>query len=535
MLAGILAVGLGLRLWSIGHGLPYAYNPDEDLHFVRVAVGMFGDSFNPRYFDNPPGLTYLLYVVFKLVFLAGFPFGSSAPFVAGFAADPTPVFLAGRVTVALLGALVTALVYWAGARYYDGRVGLVAAALLAVAFLPVFYSKQALNDVVTLAPVTVALAACLWVWQRGAARDWALAGAAVGAAAAVKYTAGAMAAVVVLAALLRLLEHRTQWRRTVLGLVGAGATSVAAFLALNPYALLDRTRFLGQLGGQSGHAASAKLGQEDVWGGLYYLWTLTWGFGWLPLLAAGAGAVLALRADHRRAVLLIAFPVLLWLFLGGQGRFFGRWLLPAYPALAVLAGFATVRATDWLAARAASRQAGWRQALLVTATALLAAQGVVSSVHVDLVLARQDTRVEARDWLRRELPAGTKLAAEPVFPEDYLDGGAQAYRLYPVARPRQAYPLRLAPGLIEKYRRGGYCWVVTGSTQRGRALKAGLAGAAAYYRRLERSARQVAVFSPYRPGAARPGFNFDHSFDYYPMAYQRPGPEIIVYRLNDCR
>ena len=39
---------------------------------------------------------------------------------------------------------------------------------MAVAFLPVFYSKHALNDIVTLAPITVALVACLLVYERGA-------------------------------------------------------------------------------------------------------------------------------------------------------------------------------------------------------------------------------------------------------------------------------------------------------------------------------------------------------------------------------
>ena len=84
------------------------------------------------------------------------------------------------------------LAYWAGTRYFERRVGLVAAALMAVAFLPVFYSKHALNDVVTLAPMTVALVACLLVYERGWWFDWALAGAAVGRREATKYTAGAV-------------------------------------------------------------------------------------------------------------------------------------------------------------------------------------------------------------------------------------------------------------------------------------------------------------------------------------------------------
>ena len=66
---------------------------------------------------------------------------------------------------------------------------------MAVAFLPVFYSKHALNDVVTLAPITVALVAL--PARSTSARpgsDWALAGGAIGVATATKYTAGRDAA-----------------------------------------------------------------------------------------------------------------------------------------------------------------------------------------------------------------------------------------------------------------------------------------------------------------------------------------------------
>jgi hypothetical protein len=30
-------------------------------------------------------------------------------------------------------------------------------------------------------------------------------------------------------------------------------------------------------------------------------------------------------------------------------------------------------------------------------------------------------------------------------------------------------------------------------------------------------------------------FSFDFSFNYYPLQYDRPGPEIDVYRLRDCK
>ena len=64
LLIGVLAVGLGLRVWGIRQGLPYAYNADEADHFVPRAVRMFTHGLNPHYFANPPAFTYLLHFLF---------------------------------------------------------------------------------------------------------------------------------------------------------------------------------------------------------------------------------------------------------------------------------------------------------------------------------------------------------------------------------------------------------------------------------------------------------------------------------------
>ena len=41
--------------------------------------------------------------------------------------------------------------------------------------------------------------------------------------------------------------------------------------------------------------------------------------------------------------------------------------------------------------------------------------------------------------------------------------------------------------------------------------------------------------SPFDRGAAPVPFNFDWSFDFYPRAYHRPGPEVTVHRLDTGR
>src|SRR4051794_41613986 len=94
--AGLMLVGLGLRLWGIKSGLPHAYNVDENAHFVPRAIGFFGHTLNPYYFVNPPALSYLFYVVF------GMWFGGGDGAARAYATDPTQVWLAAPVTGALV-------------------------------------------------------------------------------------------------------------------------------------------------------------------------------------------------------------------------------------------------------------------------------------------------------------------------------------------------------------------------------------------------------------------------------------------------
>ena len=87
---------------------------------------------------------------------------------------------------------------------------------------------------------------------------------------------------------------------------------------------------------------------------------------------------------------------------------------------------------------------------------------------------------------------------------------------------------------LDRYREGGWCRVVSTSDQRDRAVNAGLPGAIAHDRRLDRESSAPVVFSPYRPGADPVPLNFDLSFNHLPSAYERPGPVVSIHRLAHC-
>jgi hypothetical protein len=604
-LSAVLVVAFGLRMWGIGQGLPYVYDVDEYGHFVPEAVAMFHHGLNPHYFINPPALTYFLHAVFGVWFgvLLGVLRSGSHPSIAHeYALHPDRFFLVARVTVALLGTASVWLLYLLGARLFDRRVGLLASAVMAVAFLPVFYGHLALNDAPTLLPLTLSLLGAAGVLRRGRMLDYMLAGIGLGLAVATKYTAGVMILPLLAAAVARYLEREPAADRrpepnrrpsvkespqergqtpgarryVVLGVGIAVVAALTAYLIANPYSLLDFHAFRRELEVQSRYTEQSRaswIGGPAQGSFVYYLWSFTWGLGWIPALAALGGALTIWRTDRRAGWMLVPVAVLYLLFLSLQGRYFGRWLLPIFPIACLLAASFALEAAGW-AARAterlragrtgAGRRAARPRVVPAGFTALvviaLVAQGLVYSVHSGLVLSRADTRNLARAWVVKNIPAGARIVVEPVVPNAWLNntGGLGAgharWKKYPTLRvvvnpatgaPESAhrtvelegYESTLSPALIGYYERQGYCWVVSGYAQSGRAFADPnvVPHAIAYYRELARQGEVVYRVSPYNSGANPVKFNFDWTFDFYPLAFHRPGPEMTIYRLRGGR
>ncbi|MDP2711391.1 MAG: glycosyltransferase family 39 protein [Solirubrobacteraceae bacterium] len=551
-IGGVLLLAFLLRIWGNGHGLPYAYNSDENAHFVTRAIGLFGHGWDPNYYVNPPAYTYVVHLV-----LAAW-YGGRVDVSNSFAADPTQIWTIARTVSALLGTLAVWLLYLAASRLVDRRVGLLSAGIFAVAFLPVFYSKLALNDVPTLAGVCLALWGAAGILRDGRLRDYVWAGLGLGLAAATKYTGGIVLLPILAAAGAQFAVAGGR-SGALRGISLVGVLALVSFVVANPYAVLDFASFWDGLTHQadaSGDAAG-KLGLTQDSGYLYYLWSFGWGLGWVPLVFAVGGAV-RLCFDERRLVwMLVPGLVLFVLFMGSQERYFGRWLMPVFPFVCILAAYAAIELADWLGARAAAL----RPTFVAAAIVLLCGQGVVYSLHSGMVLSREDTRNIAREWMVANVPAGTKIVVEPVVPDAWAQdignpspiiSNGNRWNKYPLSRslidPKTGEQVQppgvivniedfervLRPELIDLFEQQEYCWVVVGSTQRGRAEvePEEVPFALAYYRELERRSKVAYAVSPYAKGKGPVDFNFDWTFNFYPLAYNRPGPTMTIYRLQ---
>jgi hypothetical protein len=96
------------------------------------------------------------------------------------------------------------------------------------------------------------------------------------------------------------------------------------------------------------------------------------------------------------------------------------------------------------------------------------------------------------------------------------------------------YERTLRPALLAQYEATGYCWVVIGSLQAGRSFAQPKIApqAIAYYAALANQAKLMYHVSPFANSRHAVPFSFDWSIDYYPRQYERPGPEMSVYRLQ---
>jgi hypothetical protein len=261
-----------------------------------------------------------------------------------------------------------------GARLSSRAVGLAAAALLAVAPLDAWQVHYASVDpLLSLLSVAVCLPCLAWL-RRGGWRPAFAAGALAGLAFATKYTGVLALAPVGYAVLERAWQERSL-RTALQGLVAAGAGFALAFAAACPPCVYDAPAMLGAMRWvnyvvwSTDTFPGARLAPSVGWYARPYLYQLVaalpYGLGWPLYALALAGVGLALWRRDAADRLLLAALLPGFLVIGAAPLAFARYLLPLFPALALLAARAAL-ALRWPRARVALLGATWLYSFLLS-------------------------------------------------------------------------------------------------------------------------------------------------------------------------
>ncbi|MCY4582911.1 MAG: DUF2298 domain-containing protein [Chloroflexi bacterium] len=340
---------------------------------------------------------------------------------------------AGRALAAFVDTASVVLLSFLGRRLFGQGAGLLAAALGAFTVFNIqvthFYRPESFV-------VLLALVAFWWmlnVLERGRLRDHVVLGLVIGTTFAFRGSSLPILAPVALtyAALLwRRWEAGERGSPLVWPALGPGLLAFVAalgtFVVLQPYALIDYRKYVGDLGWEAMVARTAGLVPYTLQyvgiprNGLYELrQTAVWALG-LPLgIVAWGGLAAALIAGFRRPRigewLLIAWVVVL---LGGIVPLFEvkflRYVGPVLPVLVLLGSHWLVEAYRF----ARERGVAWRRAVQVVMAFVVAATAFYALAFASVYFT-DHPGIQASAWMNENAPPGSNVLTDNHWDEGF--------------------------------------------------------------------------------------------------------------------
>lgn len=395
-LAPAVTVGTAgiLGLSGVAFGLPFLFRPDEDVMVGRSVRMALEGTLDPSFYVYPPVAFDLFAGVERLLPLL--PAGRLGPATE---VDPTGEYLLGRLVSALAFVAAVLLTQSAARRLYGVPAGLIAGLVLAVAPLAVREAHFATVDSVQM----LLVAGTVWATVRmDGDRSAFEAGFLCGLAGATKYIGGLA---IVLPLLVALIGGEARLRRAGLVLTGSAVGFAMPFLPL-----LDHLGdYVGGLHFLAGRSAGSYGGSIGLVVDLTQSLPFGMGFGTFGLAIFGLGVALVRRTPHDLG--LVAMTGTILAALSPTQETFFRYVLPALPALAVLAG-GTIRALP--ATLSLPGRAAFGGLVL-----LLAAPSLLAAVTQDRMLEQTDTRAQAAAWLLAHAPRGASVGFASYWGEPF--------------------------------------------------------------------------------------------------------------------
>lgn len=403
----ILLVAAALRLHNVAFGLPALNDADEPLFMMTALEMLQKHSFNPGWFGHPGTITLYCLALISLgvgvVGIATGRFADTDAFVAAVYADPGVVFLPGRLFIVACGVACVWLTYLLGKRLGGPRLGLIAAAFLAVNSVHVQYSQIIRTDIQATVFMLLCALSTVAMVQRGRTRDYVLAGMFAGLACATKWPTAIIILNPLIIAFWRQDGVRHSWRKPIL----IFAVALLTLIVVSPYLLLDYPTVISNLTGEARTTHPGATGSG-------FLSNLGW-YASHPLLTSFSAAGLALSvlglvaAVRERSLTVTILPATLGFFvlIGAQALLWERWIVPMLPFVAIASAQGLCCVVDLL------RQHLKRRApIFMAAAALLAILPMIHATQVAGATRTQDTRQIASDWVHSHVPNGSSIVVE---------------------------------------------------------------------------------------------------------------------------
>lgn len=419
----LLGAALFLRLWGISYG---AYHADEPI-VINHALAYGTGDLNPHFFKIPPLISYLLFGVYGVWFVAGKLIGffpNLTSFQELYVRQPLVFYLIARLFFGVLPGVLTVWTVMNVAQKRWGRAaGIFAGLFIALNFLHARDSHFIYVDIPMTLMVFLAASTAYEVWDKGKKTDYLRSAVFAGLATAFKYNA-------VLSFLPLCVGHLLRKKRDHRIMLAVTASFIAVILALNPFALLDFRSFHAELLSQSRAQGFTGIGHH-----LFY--SLAGAFGWPALALSAIGFFLMVKRCREEGIIFAVFPVIFYVSIVLVGQKHERYTLPLVPFISILAGITC--AEVWRRTQI-KRSTRWASILLLIVAFVWP---LVKLVYANHLFTRPDTRDMAREWVEANIPTDSTLAFSHSFYRPYLNRSESQWKsLEPMPGQKSAPALK---------------------------------------------------------------------------------------------
>lgn len=423
----ILALAISLRIWGVAWGLPYLYHPDEWI-VVDIAYNFLSGDLNPHNFLYPTLTMYLFSFIYFVWYLVGSIlnyFDSMQDFHILYSEKQEHFYLVARLVIVTFSVL-TVVVLFKLIKYYYGVIAAIFASLfLSISYLHIQNSQYATVDVPTGFFTILAIYYILRISIKNNKITYILAGIFTGCAVTTKQTGVFLFLPFIIAHYLYSHEKDGIIQRFYSGkIVFYFAALMVSIFVTSPYIFLDFKTFWTFVL-QQGDAMQGWLGSEvDRYSWIYYLKLLTVhskeNIG--VLLIALCGVWYGIKSKKKETLIIIAFPLIYLLIVGSWKTHFPRYVVPIMP---FISGFAGVGIAQLVTGNFIRNKV--IKASIIIIVIVLIAANTAKAVIYDITLAHDDTRIIAKKWIEKNIPAGSKIAYEYYTPQLHIRNSGKFY------------------------------------------------------------------------------------------------------------
>ncbi len=383
----------------------------DEPYIIDSAVGNFYGQ-DPLILGWPGSLIvlflFILYFVYYLFLKLGGAVASVEDFIFLYWDDPSTLYLIGRISVAVCGALTIVALYRLAHRGFGRRTAILSALFLTFAFMHVRHSHFALPDVPMTLFLVLLVSLSLRLLSGAGLVSYFLAGALTGLAGALKYHALIIVVPLLLAHFLGGSGIGRDGSKKLGVLFGAVLVFFyigCPYVLTDPKAVLDSTRIVVFGQKDIGNIRGIPTGPAF----LYLFGTvLPRSIGKPMLFSALAGIVALLVTRRKKNFVLLSYPVIYIILLSTSRTIFLRYAIPLIPFMALFSAVFIAKIGE----RAGNSTIG--RAAVIGLAALVVLPQAWTSVLFGHMLTVRDTRITARRWIVEQLPANSSIVLDHV-------------------------------------------------------------------------------------------------------------------------